>query len=190
MASRRRTSSRGPVRKREAEAGFAIGTYDQGLIEDNIRERVDPRHGDPVIRREWAEEGLIDANGELTYKGSGVLSQDIGRLERNATAWLAHKFSHIRLDGHDSHGDLVGNVWFDPTNPTHAYLIELASEGNERIDMADSSYGDLAHTAFDGVSDFGASVLGGSITFFDVQPEDMEIIENTTARSRAPRRRR
>ena len=45
--------------------------------------------------------------------------------------------------------------------------------------MTDSSYGDLASTAFDGISDFGASVIGGGITFFDVKPDDMEAVEQT-----------
>ena len=171
--ARPRTKKPTPTPKTEASAGFAIGTYDQGLIEDNLRDRVDRTYGDPVLRQEWADAGLIDAKGELTAKGSEVLSTDISRLERNSTAWLAHKFSGIRVEGHDNHSDLVGSLWFDPANPSHAYLIELASQSpgrSERIDMVDSSFGDLANTAFDGVSEFGAHILGGAITFFDVDP--------------------
>jgi hypothetical protein len=181
----RRTAPKQP--KREAEAGFAIGFYDQSHIEENLRERIDPRYGDAHLRQEWAKEGWIDAKGELTYKGSERLSKDLSMMERNAMAWLTDRFRHIRVDGHDNHGDLIGSVWFDPTNEAHAYLIELASDPpgrGERIDMADSSFGDLANTAFDGVSNIGENVLGGQVNFFDVQSEDWETIEQTLERAR------
>jgi len=108
------------------------------------------------------------------------------RLERNALAWMRATFNSVRDDGHDGHDYLVGSFWFDPTDPNQAYLVDLASPGNERIDMNDASYGDLANTVFNEVSSFGASVLGGQINFFDVKPEDMEIIEETLER-RGPR---
>jgi hypothetical protein len=176
--------------KREAEAGFAISTYDQGLIEDNLHDRI---LEDPDFRKRAAHAGLIDSKGALTFAGADLLSNDAYKLERNAVAWLTYKFRHIRVDGHDNHGDLIGSVWFDPTNQEHAYLIEIASGSpgrSERIDMADASYGDLAHTAFDGVHDFGASILGGAITFFDVKPEDWETIERTLERRTSAKRRR
>jgi hypothetical protein len=54
---------------RESEAGFAIGIYDQSLIEENARERIDPRYGDPDLRQEWTAAGWIDKEGEITDKG-------------------------------------------------------------------------------------------------------------------------
>ena len=176
--------------KREADAGFAIGTYDAQHIEDNARERADARYGEPEWRDEMARRGLIDQEGEISDRGWAQLNRDIDRIERNALAWMRSTFNNVRDEGHDQYDDLRGTFWFDPTNDTQAWLVELASPSghNERIDMSDASYGDLADTAFTGVSDFGASVLGGQITFFDVQPEDMDTIEQTT--SRASRRRR
>jgi hypothetical protein len=45
--------------------------------------------------------------------------------------------------------------------------------------MSDASFGDLADTAFDGVSDLGGNVLGGQIVFYGVKPEDWAVIEAT-----------
>src|SRR5208337_1110115 len=81
------------------------------------------------------------------------------------------------------HDDLVGTFWFDPRNPDQAWLIQLATN-NERVDMVDTSYGDLGDTAFNGVSRFGGLILGGGITFFDVKPEDMEVVEQTLEHER------
>jgi hypothetical protein len=184
----RPSAARRPTSKREAEAGFAIGVYDARLIEENAHDRADPRHGDPEWAAEMVKRGLLTKKGGITDKGWDQISKDVERIERNSMAWMKRTFGHVRDDGHDSHDDLVGSFWFDPTNPDQAWLVELASPSpgrSERIDMQDASYGDLANTAFDGVSDFGASVLGGQITFFDVSPEDWETIESSTS---APRR--
>ena len=167
---------------RESEAGFAIGVYHQSHIEENARERIDPRYGDADLRREWIAAGWIDKKGAITAKGWALLNQDIDRAEHNSLEWLRKKFQHARDDGHDSHDDLVGSFWFDPTNPEHAELIDLASSSpgrSERIDMSDASFGDLADTAFDGVSDLGGNVLGGQIVFYGVKPEDWAVIEAT-----------
>jgi hypothetical protein len=180
VAARRPTRAAPPPAKIEASAGFEIHIDDQGVIEDNARERFGADYGDPEARAEALRAGLVDDAGEITRTGWDLLNEDIRKIEGNALSWLRRKFQHARDDGHGSGGDLVGSVWFDPYNEEHAYLIELASQKgrSERIDMVDASYGDLANTAFNGVSGFGANVLGGAIYFFDVQPEEVwEIIE-------------
>lgn len=166
---------------REATAGFAITVEGQHTIEDNARDRVDSY---PEESRQMIAAGLIKADGEITQKGWDQINADIGKIERNSMAWMRQKFQHARDEGHDSHDDLVGTFWFNPDDPEHAYLVDLASQSgrNERVDMIDASYGDLSKTAFDGVSDFGGGLLGGAIYFFDVQPEDMEAVEATLSR--------
>jgi hypothetical protein len=163
------------ARHRGSVARFAIGLYDQGIIKDNARD------ADPEQKQETLSSGFTDKRGEITRKGWDQINEDTVRIERNALAWMRQKFGTVRDDGHDGHDDLVGSFWFDPHNPEQADLIELAADTGrqERIDMVDTSFGDLGRTAFYGISDFGASVLGGAITFFDVKPEDMEIIEET-----------
>jgi len=190
MATRRPPTQRSARQPSEAKAGFAIGTYAQDHIEVNAREHSDPRHGDPEWHTEMVHLGVMTADGEITDKGWVLLNRDTERLERNSLAWMKATFNSIRDDGNNRYDDLVGSFWFDPTNYDQAWLVELASSSpgrSERIDMTDASYGDLANTAFDGVSAFGGSVLGGAITFFDVKLEDMEIIEQTIE---AQRRRR
>lgn len=198
MPNRRRTPSRRTARsaprRNEPSAGFAIGVYDQRLIEDNALERFGQRWGDPADRDRAMSDGLVDAQGEITEKGWSLLGDDIDKLEHNSLAWLRSKFSHVRDEGHASNDDLVGSLQFDPRNLEQAAAIDLASPSpgeSERIDMADASYGDLADTAFDGVSDFGGSLLGGSITFYDVTPpESWETIEETLDRWRKSMRRK
>jgi hypothetical protein len=181
--------------KREAQAGFAIGTYDQGLIEDNARDRADSRYGDPEWRDEMVHLGVLTRDGTITDKGWALLNRDMEHLEGNALAWMHATFNSAQDHGHGGHGgeELVGNFWFDPTNYDQAWLVELASDSpgrSERIDMTDASFGDLANTAFNEVSAFGSAVLGGQINFFDVQPEDWETIEDTVARGARGARRR
>jgi len=175
VAARRPTRAAPPQAKIEASAGFEIHIDHQGVIEDNARDQF---HNDPEARAGRA--GLVTHTGEITARGWDLLNDDIGKIENNALAWLRRKFQHVRADGHSGDDSLVGSVWFDPYNEEQAFLIELASQKgrNERIDMIDLSYGDLARTAFDGVSDFGANVLGGAVYFFNVEPEGVwEIIE-------------
>lgn len=121
----------------------------------------------------------MDSKGDITRKGWDQINEDMDRVEANTLAWLRFTFVAVRDEGHDSYGDLVGMLWFDPNNYEQARLVELASQDGgrgERIDMVDVSYGDLGNTAFNGISDFGASVLGGQVTFYDVKPEDMEAL--------------
>lgn len=170
--------------KREADAGFAVDVYPQELVEENAHERFNE---DPEFRKKATKAGLLEIrSGDITLAGWAKLNADIRQIEGNALAWLHEKFTNVRDEGHGTHGDLIGTFWFDPTDPEQAHLVELAADTGrqERVDMVDASYGDLAKTAFDGVSDFGASVLGGGVTFFDVKPEDMEAVEETIASSR------
>lgn len=150
----------------EKSCGFAISIYDQSMIEENAAERV----------REEGTEGfgrLVTKKGEITNAGWDQLNKDVSQLERNSLNWLKKKFGGARDDGHDS-DDLVGSVWYDPENTEQMELLELASPSpgrSERIDMQDASFGDLSHTVWEGVSDFGEAVLGGAITFFDCDEE-------------------
>jgi hypothetical protein len=150
---------------RTATVGFTIYTEDERTIEDNARDKYGPRGDDPEARQEFLKEGLIDEEGQITAKGWEVLSADVGRLEENSMRWLRKHFVSAVDHGHDSRGDLVGLLTYDKANKKQREVVDLGREGNERIDMVDSSYGGLADSAFDGVSDFGGSLLGGAVTF-------------------------
>lgn len=170
----------------EAGAGFAVSIDPQHIIEDTASDRFD-EGGE--YRKFATDEGLIDGDGGITEAGWDLLNEDIQTIERNAMKWLNTTFRSARSEGHDN-DDLVGTFWFDPTDLEQARLVNLAAPGAERIDMVDLSYGNFAHTAFDGVSDFGATLLGGSITFFDIKPEDMEVVQQSVERSRATRKKK
>jgi hypothetical protein len=187
--ARPRGAARG---EHEAHAGFAVWTDPQWTIEDNARDRFSARWGDKEDRKRAIDAGMIDddANTTITDRGWDQINKDVAQLERNSVAWLDKTFISSRAEGHGGHGgeELIGTVWFDPTNPEHAELIELAYDDqgrgsgfgrSERIDMNDASYGGLANSVWTGVSDFGASVLGGQIMFFDVSPEDIATMEQT-----------
>jgi hypothetical protein len=179
--ARRTRVARERASGRDADAGFAVGVHDQGIIESNAEDAF--READPDEKQIQKASGFVDNGGAITKKGWDQINSDIAQIERNAMTWMRKTFKDARDEGHDSHGELVGTFWFEPTDPKQAYLVELAANSGrqERIDMVDLSFGDLASTAFDGVSDFGASVLGGQITFFDVKPEDMEVVEKALA---------
>jgi hypothetical protein len=183
----RRTRHVARASGREATAGFAVGVYDQRLVEENAHERFNE---DPEFKKKAIKEGLLEIrSGDITQAGWQQLNTDIRQIESNALTWLHEKFVNARSEGHDDN-DLVGSFWFDPTNPDQAYLVDLAADSGrqERIDMQDASFGDLSDTVWEGVSDFGAAVLGGGITFFDVKPEDMEVVEQTLERERKRRK--
>lgn len=183
----RRRGKRGTPTKptREASAGFAITVYGQQTLEDFARDTFGP-NGDAADREEATRAGLVDANGEITQRGWDQLSDDIGKIEDNSLAWMRQKFLGASDQGHDGYDDLVGNVRFDPTNVDQAALIDLGTK--ERIDMVDTSFGDLGDSALNGVSSFGGRILGGHVTFFDVQPEDMEVVQQTLAGARKQRK--
>ena len=142
-------------------AMFDISTYPQHLIEECARERF----AEPLLQdicQQFQSLGLIDAKGNITKSGWEILSDDCGTLERNSMRWLRQKFVSAVDHGHVDDA-LVGTVTFNPRSSTQRNLIEIGE--NERIDMTDSSYGDLAKTVMRGVSEFGEMVLGGGIQF-------------------------
>lgn len=173
---------------REEQGGFAISTSDERTIEDWAHDKFGPKYGEKDDRRNAMRAGVVDREGNITQKGWDILSQDAQRLERNALAWMKKKFISVRDEGHDGHGDLVGSFWYDPSNPAHAALIDLAL--NERIDMTDSSYGDLADSVWSGVSRWGSSLLTGQINFFDIDEDVKEAIQDTLDQARKASRDR
>ena len=154
----------------DATAGFAISTDHQDVIEENARERFGPDYGDAKDRARVMKVGLVDAAGKITNRGWEQLNKDIRQLEENALGWLRKVFGRASDQGHDSHGDLIGGLSFDPRLPKHADNIVVGK--NERIDFNDATYGDFAKSsgAWKGISKFGQEVLGGQITFFDIEP--------------------
>jgi hypothetical protein len=166
----------------EATAGFSVHTDHEDVINDNARERFGPDYGDATERAKRMKAGLVDAQGKITDRGWEQLNKDVRTLENNALAWLRKTFGRASDQGHDSYGDLIGGLSFDPRSSKHAHNIVMGKD--ERIDFSDASYGDFARSgAWKGVSTFGQDVLGGHITFFDIQPpEAFEIAEETADR--------
>lgn len=153
--------SPGPTARRangKKSCGFAIYTDPQSIIEANAEDKAQEFGAVP---------GLVTKDGKITNAGWDQLTQDINRIEGNALGWLKKKFDGARDDGH-SGDELVGSVWYDPTNKDQFELLKMGVK--ERIDFSDTSYGGFT-TALDGVSDFGASVLGGGIVFYDCDEE-------------------
>lgn len=143
---------------REKRVWWAVTTEHQDSIEDNARNLVVEEGEEGPV-----EAGFVTRAGAITEAGWKLLNDDIRQLEKNCMSWLRKKFSGVYDTGHDSYDDLVGALWYKPQSKTQRYLIELGI--SERIDFIDTSYGDLAYSVWDNVSRFGASVLGGHITF-------------------------
>lgn len=161
MATARRSADTRPM-------GFNIHIDNEDLIESNVRDKMDPRYGDADFRKKALARigsmlNLVTSKGAITERGWEVLNRDALKLEANALAWLRSKFPTVRDEGHDRYGDLVGVLWYDPRNRSQNTIVETGL--NERIDMVDSTYGDLANSVWKGVSEFGQSVLGGAINF-------------------------
>ena len=163
-------------------------TAHEDVIKDNARDQFNPHYGDAAERAKRIKGGLIDAQGKITDRGWEQLNKDISTLERNALAWLRKTFSRVSDQGH-SDSSLIGGLSFDPRSPTQAHNIVMGKD--ERVDFSDTSYGDFAgNGAWKGVSTFGQDVLGGHITFFDIQPpEAFEIAEETVSHGNRRRRR-
>ncbi|HSX23422.1 MAG TPA: hypothetical protein VLE97_11665 [Gaiellaceae bacterium] len=182
----------------QASAGFAIHTDHEDVIKDNASDRFGTDYGDAADRNRAVKAGLVDARGKITDRGWEQLNKDIRVLENNALTWLRKTFGHASDQGHGSDGDLIGSVSFDPRSVKQARNIYYgAREGRqERIDFTDTGHGDFAGSggAWKGVSSFGQDLLGGHITFFDIQPpEAIEVAEAAvdraaTKKSRAHRR--
>jgi hypothetical protein len=166
-----KSNARGRKHRRNAESvsgGFAIGTWDEDIITEHARDKFGGgRYGDAQGRKHFLRSKLINSKGEITKKGWGVLNDDMVTLEHNSMLWLRENFESARDKGYGLSGELIGTFWYDLDDPRQLELIETGIE--ERIDMSDASYGDLADSVWDGVSDFGASVLGGQISFFGVE---------------------
>jgi hypothetical protein len=170
-----------PSGPREREGAFAIHVYDQRHIEDNARDTFGPENGEPEDRKEAMKADFVDADGEITPKGWDLLSVDIVKLEKNSFAWLRKKFRSAREEGYGRYDDLVGTFWFDVFDPVQAALVQLGID--ERIDMTDTSYGDLGDSVWHGTSKF-AGVLGGHITF-QVEADVIDEIEEVLDAPRA-----
>jgi hypothetical protein len=132
------------------------------------------------------------AKHHIVKLASGKWTRTLGPPGETKDA-LGRIFGRASDQGHDASGGLIGSLSFNPRNATQAHNIVVGK--NERVDFNDASYGDFARSgAWKGVSSFGQDVLGGHITFFDIQPPDaFEIAEETAdkaaARRHAARRR-
>lgn len=157
------------------DGAFFITVFDERSVAENARDKFGPKHGEPDDRAQAMKHGWVDAVGEITPKGWDILNADIEKLERNSVAWLKNSFLSARDEGHGRYDDLVGTFWFDVANPKQAALVQLGID--ERIDMEDTSYGNLANHVWKGTSKF-AGVLGGHITF-QVEKDVAEEIETT-----------
>jgi hypothetical protein len=157
--------------------GFAISTYSQDIVESNAVEHFGPKHGDPSDRKKALSASLVSSTGATTRKGWAVLNKDVQKLELNSMEWLRKTFENAREEGHND-DELVGTFWFDASNKHQAEMVEMGV--HERIDMSDASFGDLAKSVWSGVSWFGQAVLGGAISFFDIDADAMEEIERAS----------
>jgi len=142
-------------------AGFAIETWDQDLIEAAAEEAVSGKGVPSEFRR------FVHTDGTITQAGWTTLNKDVERLEINSMNWLKHKFEGAQDEGHNNYGELAGTLWYDPKDKAQLDLLDIGQ--TERLDMVDSSYGDLAKTVWNGVSGFGQGVLGGAIHILDVE---------------------
>lgn len=149
--------------KRERQCGFAIALSQQREIEERALEKFgeDP---DEEFQKLSVEAGFVTKDGSITEAGWAQLQKDMQQAERNALAWLKKHFVGARDEGHDSHDDLIGTLYWNPRSKKQREMIMLGA--NERIDFDDSSYGGMT-TAWDGASGF-AIIMTGSITFFDL----------------------
>lgn len=150
------------VRQRKMRAGFAIGTYDQRMLEDAVLEVFGP-NAEPDERKEALKQGLISRAGEITERGWESLSEDIMTVERNALAWLRRHFKSVRDEGHTTNDDLVGSVWYDSTDKVSAKLVHEFHQP-ETMQLTDIT------ELCDGTGLFGV-VIGGWLEFYDVSPD-------------------
>lgn len=156
MAARRRSTTM----PEERQLGFSIYTYGEDLIEDNARDKMDVRYGEPEFRSQVLKRRLMTADGKITERGWEVLNRDVLTLERNAMAWLRRTFRSAVDHGHDSYGDLVGYVWASLADREQRKLVMQVMDGlDEKVELDD------VPDAFKGVSEFGRVVLGGAINF-------------------------
>src|SRR5208282_5594863 len=124
---------------------FTVGLSDSEVAEDRAMEKFGQDYGDPNDREEAFKAGFIDREGKITEKGWEVLWSDGDKIEKSAFGWLKKKFANVSDVMHGdwpSSGDLFdGHVEVDIDDPAQLDLLLLGV--NERIDMDDTSYGDL-----------------------------------------------
>lgn len=89
--------------------GFAISVGDQ-MIQSMAHDFVE-EHGVPKAFKK-----LVEADGTITPAGWEKLTRDVLKVESNALAWLRKTFLGARDDGHDTAGDLVGSLFYDPSD--------------------------------------------------------------------------
>ena len=146
-------------------AGFAIDLYPEHVIEANVEDAFDPRHGIATAaeRAEALAEGVITDAGELTEKGWEWLNDDDAKLERAALGWLRANFIGARDEGHGGHGgeELIGTFWVNPRSKKQMALL-AAMESSDGVDL-----GLLVPSAWRSLSKLG-NALGGRIFAFDV----------------------
>jgi|SRR5271170_750238 len=147
---------------------FSISTGHESDIDHLARERFWSESDDPERRDEYLRKNFIDKDGSITRKGWDVLSEDIGRLERNALEWLRKTLEGASDEGHGDFGELIGGFWFDARNPKQ---LEIVLAGVEQ-GISESNF-DLDPHAWKGVSDFGISLLNLNV-YLNVEKEVLD----------------
>lgn len=152
---------------------FSISTGEESNIDDRARERFGLEGDDPERRQDYLRKNFVDKEGSITRKGWDVLSEDVGRLERNALEWLRKILEGATDEGHGDFGDLIGGFWFDARNPKQ---LEIVLAGVEH-GISESNF-DLDPHAWKGVSDFGISLLDVGINL----NVEKEVLDKANAR--------
>jgi hypothetical protein len=156
--------------------GFAIGTSDEGVIEDNARERG------------------IELWGDLTKGPWKKLADDIMAYERNAMKLLDLNGFFVREEGHSSGDELIGSAYLrrDPRTgtvgdwmatrgrPPHPHalkIIKLALDKDEPFSTTNGSIQAFKHLRrlYTGVSSLGRTLVDVWISFFDLKGMEREL---------------
>jgi hypothetical protein len=169
------------------QAKFTFGMSGEHDMDENAREKFGPDYGDPIDRKELLKKGLIDKNGEITSAGWDIIGEVIDRLEDNILGWLKKKFVKVS-DVYSVDNELNASVEFDAGDPDQVEHILLGI--NERIDLTDSSYGDLAGVAWRGISHPLSYVIDGWGNFELRDPGLAEKLETRLEWERTTRKSR
>lgn len=135
----------------ELNCGFAIVTDPQNVIEQNFEER----RGREPNAKEWEQ-----------------INKDVVTVEKNAVAYLNKVLGKVRDEGH-SGDDLIGSVWCPWTNKKGLEIIWTNREEEGHQDLSNEE----DNAFFKGVSKVGTDAFGASFNFFNIEPEDMERLE-------------
>jgi len=135
----------------ELNCGFAIVTDPQDVMEQNFEERRGREPND----KEWEQ-----------------INKDVMTVERNAVAYLNKVLGQVRDEGH-SDDDLIGSVWCPWTNKKGLEIIWTSreEEGHQELSTEED------RALYKGVSEIGLDAFSASFYFFNIQPEDMERLE-------------